>query len=143
MKVKVESAYQVDAHWFWKESINRLESLGKRVAEGRDLEQALEFSRFFLWCHIDKLLAQYQSDGELKVDMAFLRWKAEDLQRQVLELYAAGKVPERGNQSAMEGVLKRLDIIAAHVSKLSPPVTETAKAGTVPPALRVIQGGVK
>src|ERR1039458_4671894 len=101
MTVKVESAHQADAHWFWKESINRLESLRKRVSEGRDLEQALEFARFFLWCRIDKILAQYQSDGELKVDLAFLRWKAEDLQQMVLDHYSAGKVRENGNQSVM------------------------------------------
>jgi len=134
---------QADAHWMWQESINRLESLRRRVSEGRDLEQALEFARYFLWCRMDKILEPYESDGPLKVDCAFLRWKAEELQRQVQDLWSAGKVVPTGNQSAMETILKRLDIIAAHVSKLSPPVTEAATVGTAPPALHVIQGGAK
>lgn len=138
------SPQQADAHWFWKQSINRLESLRKRVVEGRDLEQALEFSRYILWCRIDKLLVDYKSDGELKVDMPFLRWKAEELQRQVLALYGAGKVRENGNQSAMEAILHRLDIIAAHVATLSPPLTDTTVSVGNPaePVLQVLQGGV-
>ena len=135
---------QVDAHWFWKEAINRLESLRLRVTEGRDCDAAIEFCRFILWSHIDKLLLPYENKGELKVDVAFLRWKAEDLQQQVLELYRTGKASAQANQSSMQAILHKLDIIAGHVAKVTPPVTmETAKVGEPPPALQVIQGGVQ
>lgn len=133
---------QADAHWLWQESINRLESLRLRVCEGRDLDAALEFARFFLWCRLDKILAPYENKGPLKVDCAFLRWKAEDLQRMVQDQYTHGSVPQ-GNQSTMQAVLHRLDMIAAHVAKISPPVSqETANAEPAGPVLQVIKGGV-
>ena len=134
---------QVDAHWFWKEAINRLESLRLRVKEGRDLDPALDFCRFILWSHIDKLLLPYQCDGELKVDVAYLRWKAEDLQREVQILYSTGKAAADANRGTMEAILHRLDLIAGHVAKFAPPATETATVGDPPPALQVIQGGAK
>jgi len=134
-------ADQADAHWLWQESVNRLESLRLRVCEGRDLDCALEFARFFLWCGIDKFLKPFDSQGPLKVDTAFLRWKAEDLQRQVQELYTSGKASE-GKQSTLQAIDHKLDIIAAHVAGLTAPaIGDGASSGRSAPDLHVIKGG--
>jgi len=132
---------QAEAHWLWQESINRLESLRLRVCEGRDLEQAREFAAFFLWSGLDKFLKPFDSDGALKVDSAFLRWKAEDLQRRVQDMWASGKAAE-GNVSTLQAIHHKLDIIASHVSKLSPPAARKRQRRDKPsPALHVIPGG--
>jgi hypothetical protein len=135
---------RADAAWLWQEAVNRLESLSFRVREGRDLEAAAEFCRFILFSRVDKLLQPFAGDGGAKVDPAYLMWKAKDLLQQVQDLHSSGKVPEKANSSAMEGILHKLDMIAGHVAKFSPPEPKRRKArATLRPALRVIAGGGK
>lgn len=129
-------------HWFWMEAINRLESLRQRVLQGQDYQAALEFSTFVINSGMHKILLEHDSDGMLKVDSAFLAWKAEDLRGMVWDAYRSGKVAPGANQDALRAIAEKLDLIAGHVAKLTPSGGSGSGQAGVSPALVVLPGGV-
>jgi hypothetical protein len=107
--------YSETLHW-----LNRYEA---RVREGRDLQPALEFGAFVIWSGILPLCSAYDGRGYPEINGALLRWKAQELQRSVRERWKAmdgnGRpLPHQVDSSQIEGINRRLDIIAAHVAKL-------------------------
>jgi hypothetical protein len=133
----------VQLHWIWRETINRVEVLSRRVAEGKDILAASEFARWLEFSGIVKLLEQNPNPAPLKVDGAFLRWKCSDLLERCTAVSKAKDGVVRLDLSQLEDVNRKLDIIASHVAKLSPPLMDnTTKVGdAAEPALLVIQGG--
>ncbi len=93
---------------------------------GQDLNAAIEFARYVLWSKLDDVLKPHDCDGALKVDSAFLRWKAEELQRNVQECYQLGKGATRTEQTQLEGINRKLDLIAGQLVKMAfpPPAME-------------------
>lgn len=116
-------------HWFWKEAINRLESLRNHVLEGRDLDEAANFCRFLLNSGIDKILKPHDNAGFLKVDSAFLMWKAQDVLTTVQDLWARGSVSAK-EQTHLEAIHHKLDLIAGAL----------AMGRVAAPTLSVIRG---
>jgi len=115
------STHKTTWHWLWRETVNRLDSLQRRVNEGRDLDAAVEFARYILWSKLPDILKPHDCDGFLKVDSSFLRWKAEELQRCVTECYRLGKGAQRGEQTQLEAISRKLDLIAGQISKIPMP----------------------
>jgi hypothetical protein len=106
--------------WMWNETRNRLDSLSRRVNEGKDLDAAREFANYVQWSGMCKLFDQYAGgSGPLKIDGAFLRWKAEELERTVQEIWQSGKIQPQIPLAEVEAINRKLDLIAAHVSKIS------------------------
>jgi hypothetical protein len=136
--LEMRTLHKADWHWFWRETVNRLDSLQQRVNEGKDLDAAVEFARFVLWSKMADLLKPQDCDGMLKVDSAFLRWKAEELQRSVCDAYRTGKAAPRGEQGQLDAIGHKLDIIAGQLSKLQP---QAEQAASMLPALHVVSSG--
>jgi len=133
-------AHPADYHVFWKSAVNRLEQLHNRVKEGRDLDSAVEFARFLLNSGIWPILQEHDNNGFLKVDSAFLRWKAEELQRAVCEIYAKGQNLSPKQNSSLEEINHKLDLIAGRLARV--PIVETAGSEmSCGPNLSVISGG--
>lgn len=120
---------QADVHWLYTETIRRLDSYQERVHEGRDYDAALFFARYILWSRLDRILQAFNTPGPLKVDSAFLRWKAEELQRTVQDAYAFGKASPSSAESVLESIHRKLDLLAGHVAQMRP----AANCNTVSP----------
>jgi len=46
-------------HWLYKETVNRLDVLARRVSEGKCLDEALEFATYLEWSGLVKLMEQH------------------------------------------------------------------------------------
>src|SRR5450759_2817873 len=116
---------------FWKETANKLDSFRARVQEGKDLEAAREFCAYVIWSGMLRMFDAYPQEFPLKVDGAFLRFKAEDLQREIQERWRSGKNAPSIQFSEVQSINHKLDLIAGHLAKFSPPdnPVETAPAG--------------
>jgi len=119
----------------------QLAVLHDRAREGKDLQAANEFCAFLEWSGILKLLEAGSRPGPLKIDGAHIRWKQRELLGVVRAQFKANAKTISLELSQLEAVNHKLDLIAAHVAKLSPPTSNTADA--VHPALHVIAGGAR
>lgn len=106
----------IEWHWIWRETCNRLDAYQLLVGEGRELEAALTFARFVIWSRLDRLMAEHDNPGLLKVDSSLMVWKARELQRTVQEAYRTGKASPAASEGLLQAIQRKLDIIAAHVS---------------------------
>lgn len=133
----------VEMHCMWRETNNRLDVLARRVGEGKDVLAASEFARYLLFSGFLKMFERNPQDFPLKVDGHLLRWKCGDLLDKCARAWKDKNGVVHLDLSQLENVNRKLDIIAAHVSKFSPPLMDkTADVGnTAEPALRVLQGG--
>jgi hypothetical protein len=120
--------------------MNSLGRQDRRVQEGKGLEAALEFARYVFWSGIIELCEEYPQEHPLKVDGAMMRWKCEELQRKVQDRYRLNDGKPHIERTELEEINRKLDLIAGHVAKFSPP---EQGALPCPPSLHVIDGGAK
>lgn len=131
-------------HCMWSHTMLRLQQYLTRIKEGKDVMAASEFARFVRNVGLVDLFSVNATDGPLMVSGA----KVDALCSAVLQ----GCADAWNNRSAptvelaaVERINHKLDVIAAHLARVSsPPLTEpTANAGNASePVLRVLQGGV-
>jgi len=126
----------VEYHWLYKEAINKLASFERRVREGKDVEAAREFCAWLLFSKLDDILKPHDCQGALKVDSGQLRYRAEQLQREVQDAWRSGKV-SHVDASALDGINRKLDLIAAQVAgfpavPLKPQAPELAEGVVLP-----------
>ena len=95
---QLKSMHTAGLHRIYRETMNRLDVLSRRVAEGRDVMAASEFARWLSFSGIIRLCEENACGGDLKVDGALLRWTCEQLIQQCNE---------------------RIDLMAGYMSKLS------------------------
>jgi len=130
---------QVQLHWMWRETINRLDVYARRVSEAKGLDVALEFVNYLQTSGLIKFFEACPQAEPLKVDGAFLRWRCRELQRAIQDRYRTNDVVPHVEASELESISRKLDVLAAGIAKLSPPLTATTDAGS--PALIVLRGG--
>jgi len=130
----------VQMHWMYRETLNRLAIHAKRVSEGKSLDEALDFTHYLQSSGLIKFFEVNPHPAPLKVDGAFLRWRCRELQMAIRDRYRNHDVSSRVEPSELEAISRKLDIIAAGIAKLSPPLTATTDAGQEP-ALIVLRGG--
>jgi len=131
---------QVTIYTIARETTSRLDVLHDRVVEGQDLQSAKEFCSYLRWSGILRLLEANSSTGNLKVDGAHIRWKCDQLESLTNDQFRQVSKVVSLQMSQLQAVNHKLDLIAGHVAKLSPPSIETPDVVQAP--LRVIEGGV-
>jgi hypothetical protein len=110
----------------------RLETLEKRVKEGKALHETKDFCSFLRWSGLLRLLEQHTTPpraSQLPVDGFLLRWKVERLER-----LTQRRMVDLGKEisielSALESIHHKLDLIAGQVARI--PVEQTNTALTV------------
>jgi len=132
----------IQLHWLWNETRRRVEQLATRADEGVDIQPAMDFARWLQFSGLIKLFKDNPQSEPLKVDGELIDKRVRDLIMDCGD-YLKLNTPGFVRVCQIEAVNQKLDLLAAQVAKLSPPVTETAKAGCSSPALQVIQGGVQ
>ena len=115
--------------WCWNETKNRLETFHRRVQEGRDVQAAVDFARFIQQCGLIKLFEEHSQPEPLKIDGAFIRWKAEELERCCTERFRTNSSEPTLTAAYLQSLHEKIDLMAGYLSKL-----------TVSPALSVTNG---
>jgi len=124
-----------------RETSNRIDVLQERVSEGQDLQAAKEFCSYLRWSGIIRLIRSFEPVGQLTIDTAHIEWKFEQLESLT---HGQSRQPSKVvslQMSQLQAMNHKLDLIAGHVAKISPPAIETVDPGQ-PSGLRVIEGGV-
>jgi hypothetical protein len=106
----------VDLARVYRESICRIEQYERLVNDGQELEGALKFGGFIIWSGIVGLCRRH-AQACPKIDGDFLRWKAEELQRQVREKWSAHDQRAKLDEKQIAGINRRLDTLAAQVAR--------------------------
>jgi len=112
-----------------------LDSFAQCVKEGHSHDEARGFCVYLLNSGVIKLLEANSCPGAFKVDGPLVRWKAEELQRNVQDFYRTGRTEAKVDASTLDAINRKLDLIAGGIGKLFNP------QGVESPTLRVIEGG--
>lgn len=137
----------VNLHWLWRETVNSLDAYAKRVRECKDLLGAADFARFVRSSGLLKLFDAHESLGPFEVSGASVRKKVSDLLFECGERMRSNKTEPLIALSELEAINRKLELIAGHVSKLSPVADLPADSRTTEdtgqnvPVLCVIEGG--
>jgi len=107
-------------HTLYQKTLWELESYEKRAREGKDLMPALDFARYVRVSGLAKLLKEYPATGTLKVDGAFLEWKANDVQEMIQRQFVTGISPGP-TTSDLQNISHKLDLIAGYLSVMHRP----------------------
>ena len=105
----------------YRETISRLNTLSRRVSEGKDVLAASEFCRWLQFSGIIPLL-KANSNSEpppLKVDGSFLEWKVEDLLQSCNQYFATGHVSGNLSAAYLQSLHEKIDLMAGYLGKLS------------------------
>jgi len=93
------------------------------------------------WSGIIRLILGFQPDGHLTIDVAHIEWKFNQLESLTNDQFRQPSKVVSLQMSQLQAMNHKLDLIAGHVAKISPPAIETVDPGQQP-GLRVIEGGV-
>lgn len=118
-------------HLLWQHAVNQLEHYRQALLEGREVDEAFAFSSFVIRSRLVQVLREYDNSGVLKVDSAFLDWKAREIQQACQDIYRANGNVDPSRTTYLEAIHHKLDLIAAHVAKLEP--------RSAMPSLQVVQ----
>jgi len=137
---------EVDLHWLWRETTNRLNVLAGLVRENKRVLEAADFARWLRFSGLPKLFKQFPQATPFCVDGDAVQKQIDDLLFECGEKFRTGKADPQYAASDIAEINRKLDIIAAHVSGATlPPVMQTPAVDTeiaqVEPALIVMQGG--
>jgi hypothetical protein len=131
----------------YSETLAKLESFSRRVAEGRDINAASEFARWLPFSGILSLLDRYPnqvaSHNPLKVDGRFLRWKAEQLTEACNDRYRTNNQNPAIERTEFEAMREKIDRMAGYLSRLT--AAGAIRGERIPepqPNLKVVQGGL-
>jgi len=108
----------VTLHIIYRETMTHLESWENLAREGKDLMPALDFTRYVLWSGIVKLLKAYPAEGTLKVDGAFLEWKAKEVAEMIQAQFKGGK-PPGATSTDLASINHKLDLIAGRLARIT------------------------
>lgn len=109
----------VNLHWLWRETVNRLDVLARRVSENRDVLGASEFCRWLLFSGLIQFFKENSQPEPLKVDGAFVEWKIKELLYQCNERFRTGKTEPTIAESELKSIHEKMDLIAGYLSKLT------------------------
>lgn len=101
--------------------MNRLERFSALVAEGKFLFEARAFCSYVLFSGLISLFEANPQDPPLKVDGAFLRWKAEDLQQTIQERFRLNDTSPHLSESEFLSLHDKLDKVAGYLSRFPTP----------------------
>lgn len=121
-------------HWVYKETMQKLDVLTKRVNECKDIQHASEFAR---WLNFSGLLKMFDDNPQLEplpVDGAKIRKAVSDL------ILLCGDQWKRGavgviQVSELELLNRKMDLLAERVAQVAP---AQVLADSPTPSLRVL-----
>jgi hypothetical protein len=119
-------------HVIADQTLMRLESYSARIAENRDVMEALNFARFVINSRLAHLLKAHANEGRLPVDGNLVDVKARELMDQCQRRFSAYDREPRITGEQLTTLHDKLDRLAVQVGQLM---------SQEPPRLSVVQGG--
>jgi hypothetical protein len=110
---------EVVFHQIYRETMNRLSSYSRRVAEGRDVMAASEFARWLNFSGIVRLLMSNPQDPPLKVDGAFMQWTLDQLLEHCNERFRTNRNDPSFTPAEFQSLHDKIDLMAGYLSRLS------------------------
>lgn len=102
----------------FREINSRVDRYTKEVAEGLNLDAALDFCRFVFWSGLLDLLKRNSCTGPLTVDGPLLAWKVGVLQGEIQRRFSSGDNQPNTNLTELSRINHKLDLIAGHLAQL-------------------------
>lgn len=124
------NADSVNLHWIYRETLNRLDVLHRRVQEGRDVEAASEFARWLIFSGIIKLMEANSSDKLLKVDGPLLRSRTQMLIEACNYRFRRNDDSPRFQAKDVQSLHEKIDLVAGYLSRLNVPAFLTVSPTT-------------
>jgi len=115
----VPMLYQVDGSdlaRLYLETARALGNFERKVRQGADLDNAVQFARYLKWSGVLKFLQLVPAAPG--IDAVNLRWRVDELEREVQALWV-GKQADGASGDDLSQINHKLDIIAAHIAKIS------------------------
>jgi len=103
--------------WLYRETLREVQGHERRVREGKQVEEALNFSKFVLFSGIVQILKAHSDAGRNKIDGAHLQWRCEELERACNEYWKSKNRTPSISLTELEAINRKLDVIAAHVAR--------------------------
>jgi hypothetical protein len=105
----------------YRETLARVHVLSLRVAEGKDVQGASEFCRWFIFSGLIPLLKSNANDKlpPLKIDGAFLEFKINDLLQACNSRMSVGQVDPNFSAAYLQSLHEKIDLMASHLGRLS------------------------
>lgn len=113
------NADNVSLHIIYKETMNRLASLSRRVSEARDVAEASDFARWLYFSGIINLLEANPYPEPLKVDGAFMRWTVDQLVEQCNERFRTNNSDPTFKAAEFQSLHEKIDTMAGYLSRLA------------------------
>lgn len=117
----------VKAHVLYRDTKWRIERLQLAVKEGRQLQESADFARFVI-NSIAPLLVTMPQGEPLPCDGNLLRGFAESLLSNVQDHWRAGGITPSVELSAVEGLGRKLDLIAGCLAQIATPQDRVSHA---------------
>ena len=105
----------VQVYKLYRETESEVASLERCVREGKELDCALAFCRYVFWSGIVEILKAHQDVSVVKIDPYRLGGRVNELQSSVQEWYASNKKQPTVVLSEIEGISRKLDLIAGRL----------------------------
>ena len=80
---------------------------------------AVEFARFVRWSGLVKLFEENAQGEPLKVDGAYIRWKAEELERCCTERFRTNSTEPTLTAAYLQSLHDKIDLMAGYLGKLT------------------------
>jgi|SRR5579883_2308088 len=112
-------ADSINLHWLWRETVNRLDVLHGRVREGTFTQEASEFARWLRMSGVVKLFKDNPAPEPRQVDAQVVEKKIGDILDECANQWRSRNGDVKYTESEVVAISRKLDIIAAHVAKLS------------------------
>ena len=106
-------------HKVWLETYNRLETLRRRVNEGRSIDEASGFARWISFSGLIPLFKANAQDGFFKVDGALIESKVELVISMCNDRYRTNNTEPTFEQAELESLHEKIDRMAGYLSRLS------------------------
>jgi len=119
----------VDLFILWRDTNQKLESLSRRVREGKSLDLAHEFVTYLLASGLLNLLDAHAHRGPLRCDGVSIRRKAERLREKITERYSERNEKPEIERADLERILTELGELRAIVKGVRVPVLRVVKGG--------------
>ena len=120
----------------YTETMHRIETLRRRVQQGRDVMAASEFARWLFFSGMVEVFKAHPQDGFNKVDGWLLSSKVEALIELCNERFVSGDKRAQMEKDEVESLCEKVDRMAGYLAKLTVGSNVVILEGRAAPAAR-------
>ena len=105
----------------YQETFRYMEKLARAVHEGRAVDEASNYCRWFLFSGFCKFFEAHAQPPPCEVSGQKLRDLADSIVAACGEIYKCGKLPQSPSQSRIDELNQKMDVVLSCLAKSIPP----------------------